>query len=125
VKNIIKSLKTKNSSGYDGISTKLLKISYVLLVHLELIYVTNRYPQEFSLTIWNMQWLNLCLRRVIGLTFLITGPDPYWALSQKWLKRLCRINLKEYRILEEEQLINESLQALNNKSQVGCIFFFI
>jgi hypothetical protein len=27
VENIIKSLKTKNSSGYDGISTKLLKIS--------------------------------------------------------------------------------------------------
>jgi hypothetical protein len=27
IKNIIKSLKPKNSSGYDGISTKLLKIS--------------------------------------------------------------------------------------------------
>jgi hypothetical protein len=26
VENIIKSLKTKHSSGYDGISTKLLKI---------------------------------------------------------------------------------------------------
>jgi hypothetical protein len=33
VENIIKPLKTKNSSGYDGISTKLLKISYVLVVH--------------------------------------------------------------------------------------------
>jgi hypothetical protein len=47
-------------------------------------------------------------------------------------------HLKKYRILAEEQfgfredsstskakyrLINESLQALNNKSPVGCIFF--
>jgi len=34
IKNIIKSLKPKNSSGYDGLSTKLLKISSPLLPHL-------------------------------------------------------------------------------------------
>ena len=33
IKNIIKSLKTKHSLGYDGITTKLLKISSPLLPH--------------------------------------------------------------------------------------------
>jgi hypothetical protein len=53
VENIIKSLKTKYSSGYDGISTKLLKISscFISPPLTYIIYVTNLYPQEFSLTI--------------------------------------------------------------------------
>jgi hypothetical protein len=34
VENIIKSLKLKNSSGYDGIPTKILKLSSYLLVPL-------------------------------------------------------------------------------------------
>jgi hypothetical protein len=50
VENIIKSLKTKNSSGYDGISTKLLQISSSSISS-PLTYVTNRYPQEFSSTV--------------------------------------------------------------------------
>jgi len=33
IKNIIKSLKSKNSSGYDGISTKLIKKVLRLLLH--------------------------------------------------------------------------------------------
>jgi hypothetical protein len=41
VEKIIKSLKTKNSSGYDGISTKLLKISSCFISS-PLIYICNK-----------------------------------------------------------------------------------
>jgi hypothetical protein len=41
IKDIIKSLKSKNSYGYDGISTKILKLSMSLIVS-PLIYVCNR-----------------------------------------------------------------------------------
>jgi hypothetical protein len=42
VENIIKSLKLKNSSGYDGISTKILKLSSYLLAPLQLIYAISQ-----------------------------------------------------------------------------------
>jgi hypothetical protein len=32
IENIIKSLKPKNSSGYDGISTKLMKLSFPFII---------------------------------------------------------------------------------------------
>jgi hypothetical protein len=41
VENIIKSLKTKNSSEYDGISTKLLKISSCFISS-PLTYICNK-----------------------------------------------------------------------------------
>jgi hypothetical protein len=41
VENIIKSLKLKSSSGYDGISTKILKLSS-LFISSPLTYVCNK-----------------------------------------------------------------------------------
>jgi hypothetical protein len=41
VENMIKSLKPKNSSGYDGISTKLLKISF-LFISSPLTHICNK-----------------------------------------------------------------------------------
>jgi len=47
IENMIKSFKPKNSFGYDGISTKLLKNVPPLLAQLCPTYVTNPYIQEF------------------------------------------------------------------------------
>jgi len=41
VENIIKSIKPKNSSGYDGISTKLLKVSSAFIIS-PLTYICNK-----------------------------------------------------------------------------------
>jgi hypothetical protein len=41
VENVIKSLKLKNSSGYDGISTKILKLSS-LFISSPLTYICNK-----------------------------------------------------------------------------------
>jgi hypothetical protein len=52
VENIITSLKPKNSSGYDGISTKLLKISFPFISSpLTHMYAINHYLQEFFKTV--------------------------------------------------------------------------
>jgi hypothetical protein len=48
VENVIKSLKTKNFSGYDEISTKLKICSSFISSHLTYIYVINQHFQEFS-----------------------------------------------------------------------------
>jgi len=52
IKNIIKSLKPKNSLGYDGISTKLLKISspFIISPLTHTVYATNLYLQELFQT---------------------------------------------------------------------------
>jgi hypothetical protein len=52
VENIIKSLTPINSSRYDGISTKLLKISFPFIISpLTHMYVINHYLQEFFKTV--------------------------------------------------------------------------
>jgi len=48
IEKIIKSLKTKNSYGYDGIPMKILKVSIPFIISpLTYIYVTNHFCQVF------------------------------------------------------------------------------
>jgi hypothetical protein len=72
VENIIKSLKTKNSSGYDGIITKLLKISYPFisspLTHICYKSLSSGiFPDRLKYSV-----VQLCLRKAISLPSLIT-----------------------------------------------------
>jgi hypothetical protein len=72
IENIIKFLKPKNSSGYDGVSTKLIKISSPSISS-PLEYICNKsltsgiFPDHLKYAV-----VKLCLRRVINLKFLST-----------------------------------------------------
>ena len=89
-----------------------------------------------------MQSLNLCLRKVINLKSLITDLYLFLSFFSKVLEKAMYNQLQEYlnknSILVEEQfgfrsdsatnkaiykLINETLDALNNKFIVGGILF--
>jgi len=71
IKNIIKSLKPKNSLGYDGISTKLLKISSPFIVS-PLTHICNKsissetFPDRLKYAV-----VNPYLKKVIKLNFSI------------------------------------------------------
>jgi hypothetical protein len=76
--NVIKSLKRKNSSGYDGISTKLIKICSPFISPL-LTHILNKslcsgnFPDHLKFAVVK----NFYLRKVINLKFLITDQYPF------------------------------------------------
>jgi hypothetical protein len=144
VEKIIKSLKTKNSFGYDGISTKLLKISSGFISS-PLTHICNKslssgiFPDRLKYAVVKPLFKK-------GDRSNITNYRPISLLSsfskviEKIMYNQIQEHLKKYRILAEEQfgfredpstsraiykLINETLQALNNKSPVGRIFFYL
>jgi hypothetical protein len=94
VENIIKSLKTKNSFGYDGISTKLLKISSCF-ISLPLTYICNKslssgiFPDHLKYTVVKPLFKK-------GDRSNISNYRPISLLSS-FAK-----HLKKYRILAEE-----------------------
>jgi hypothetical protein len=139
VENIIKSLKTKNSPGYDGISTNLLKINSCFISS-PLTYICNKslssgiFPDRAVVKplFKKGDRSNISNYRPISLL------SSFGKVIEKIMYNQLHEHFKKYRILAEEQfgfredsstskaiykLINESLQALNNKSPVGCIFF--
>jgi hypothetical protein len=142
VENIIKSLKTKNSSGYDGISAKLLKISSCFISS-PLTYICNK-ALSSGIFLDRLKYVVVKPLFKKGDRSNISNYRPISLLSS--FAKVIEINiynqlqehLKKYRILAEEQfgfredsstskaiykLINESLQAVNNKSPVGRPFF--
>jgi len=142
IENIIKSLKPKNSSGYDGISTKLVKICSPFISS----PLAHIYNKSLSSVIFPD-----CLKYAIvkplfkkGDKSKISNYRPIFILSSfsKILEKVTYNQLQEhlnkYGILAEEQfgfradsktnksmykLINETLNALNTKLIVGGIFF--
>ena len=142
IENIIKSLKPKNSFGYDGISTKLLKISSPFISS-PLTHICNKYLYSGIFPD--------CLKYAVvkplfkkGDKSKISSYRPISILSSfsKVLEKVMYNQLQEHliknNILAKEQfgfrsdsttnkaiykLINETMNALNNKSIVGGIFF--
>jgi Notch-like protein len=136
VENIIKSLKPKNSSGYDGISTKLLKISSSFISS-PLTHICNK---SISLGIFpdHMKYpvVKPLFKKVDRSSISNYRPISILSSFSKVIEK-AKEHLKKHSILAEEQfgfrgdsptskaiykLINESLQALNSKSSVGGIF---
>ena len=144
VENIIKSLKPNNASGYDGISTKLLKISFSFISS-PLNCICNK---SLSLGIFPD-----CLKYAVVKLLFKKGDKsntsnyrPISLLSSlsKALEKVIYNQLQEhmnkYSILAEEQcgfrtdpttnkaiyiLINETLKALNSKFIASGIFFIL
>jgi len=142
IENIIKSLKPRNSSGYDGISTKLVKIRSPFISS-PLAHVCNKSP--FS-GIFSDRLKYAIVKPLFkkGDKSKISNYGPISILSSfsKILKKVMYNQLQEhlnkYSILAKEQfgfradsttnkamykLINETLNALNSKLIVGGIFF--
>ena len=142
IEKIIKLLKPKNSSGYDGIANKLIERSS-LFISSPLTYICNK--SLFSGTFPD------CMKYAVvkplfkkGDKSKTTNYRPISILSSfsKILEKVMFNQLQNHlnirKILAEEQfgfrsdlttnnaiykLVNETLSALNNKLMVGGIFF--
>ena len=142
IKNIIKSFNPKISSGYDGISTKLLKISSPFITS-SLTHICNKsissgtFPDRLKYAVVKPLFKNgdktkLCNYRPISIL------SSFSKVLEKVLYKQLQDHLNKHSILEQEQfgfrsdsstnkamykLINETLNALNSKLIVGGIFF--
>ena len=142
--NIIKSLKPKNSSGYDGICIKLIKISSPI-VSSPLVHICNEslysviFPDHLKYAVVEPLFKK-------GDKSKISNYRPIFFLSsfskvlEKVMYNQLQEHLNKYSILAEEQfgfrsdsatnkaiykLINETPSALNNKFIVDGIFFIL
>jgi len=142
IEGIIKHLKPKNSSGCDGISTKLLKLSSSFISS-PLTYICNKslssgiFPDHMKYAVVKPLFKK-------GDKTEISNYRPISILSsfskilEKVMFNQLQNHLNNYKILVEEQfgfrsnfttnnaiykLVNESLITLNNKLMVGVIFF--
>jgi hypothetical protein len=139
--NIIKSLKPKNSSGYDVISTKILKISSSF-ISFPLPHICNKsislgiFPNYLKYAIVKPLFKNgdrFCISHYRPISKLSSFPKVFEVMYNR-----LQMHLYKYSILAEEQLgfradssankalyklINETLKAINSKSQVGGIIF--
>ena len=144
VENIIKSLKPKNSSGYDGISTKLLKVSSAFIIS-PLTYICNKsissgiFPDRLKYAMVKPlhkkgDRLNVSNYRPISML------SSFSKVFEKVMYNQLQDHLIKFNILAKEQfgfrinsstdkaiykLTNEALMALNNKFAVGGIFFYL
>jgi len=142
IEKIIKLLKPKNSSGYDGISTKLIKLSS-LFISTPLTYIVNK--SLFSGTFPD------CMKYAVVKPLFKKGDksktsnyrpisilSSFSKIPEKVMFNQLQNHLNIHKILAEEQfgfrsdlttnsaiykLVNETLSALNNKLMVGGIFF--
>jgi hypothetical protein len=138
VENIIKCFKPKNSSGYDGISTKLLKISSSF-ISLLLTYICNKsmssgiFPDRLKYAVVKPLFKK-------GDRSSISMLSSFSKVFEKVMYNRLQRHLCKYSILAEEQfgfradsstdkaiykLINEALKALNSKSPVCGIFLIL
>jgi hypothetical protein len=142
IENIIKSLKPKNSSGYDGISTRILKISSSFISS-PLTHFCNKsisygtFPDRLKYAIVKPLFKKgdrSCIANYRPISLL----SSFSKVLEKVMYNRLLTHLCKYSILAKEQfgfrsdsstkqalfkLINETLQALNSKSPVGSIFF--
>ena len=141
IEEIIKFLKPKNSSGYDGITTKLIKIS-TSFISSPLTYICNKslssgiFPDRMKYAVVKPLFKK-------GEKSKISNYRPISILSsfskilEKVMSNQLHEHLNKYKILAEEQfgfrtdsttnnaiykLVNETLKALNSKLIVGGIF---
>ena len=136
VEKIIKSLKPKNSAGYDGISTGLLKISSAFIIS-PLTFICNK---SISLGVFPDRLKYAAVKPLFkkGDKNNISNYRPISSLSsfskvfEKVMYNQLQEHLKKFNILAEEEsgfrkdssknkaiykLINEILLALNKKLQ--------
>jgi len=95
VDKVIKSLKPKNSAGYDRISTGLLKVSSAFIIS-PLTYICNK---SISLGVFldrlKYAVVKSLFKKVTKITSLTTDLYLYLAPFQKYLKKLFIINSKD------------------------------
>jgi hypothetical protein len=144
VENTIKSLKPKNSSGYDGISTKLLKVSSAFIIS-PLTYICNK-PISSGIFPDRSKYAMVKPLHKKGDRLNVSNYRPVSMLSsfskvfRKVMYNQLQDHLIKFNILAKEQfrfrinsstdkaiykLTNEVPMALNNKFAVGGIFFFL
>jgi len=142
VDKIIISLKPKNSAGYDGISTRLLKISSAFIIS-RLTYISNKsislgvFPDRLKYAVVKPSFKkgdknNISDYRPISLL------SSFSKVFEKAMYNQLQEHLNKFSILAEEhfgfrndsstnkaiyKLISETLLALNNKISIGGIFF--
>jgi hypothetical protein len=142
VENIIKRLKPKNSSGYDGISTKLLKMSSPFISS-PLTHICNKslsseiFPDHLKYTVVLPLFKKGDKCNISNYGSISTLSSLSKVLEKVMFNQL-QEHLNKYSILAEEQfgfrtksttnkaiykLINENQEALNCKVVVGGIFF--
>jgi hypothetical protein len=140
----IKTLKPKNSFGYDGISTKLLKINSSIISS-PLTHICNKslysgiFPDRLKYAVVKPLF-NKGDKSKISSYRPISILSSFSKVLEKVMYNQLQEHLIKYNILAEEQfgfrsdsttdkaiykLINETLNALNNKSIVGGIFFIL
>jgi len=141
IEHIIKSFKTKNSYGYDEISTKILKISCPFISS-PLNFICNKimfwdvFPDRLKYTVIKPQHKNGYRCKVSNYrpVSLLTS---FSKISEKVKQTRILKHLTKYNILRTEQygfriglktdnaickLTTEILNAMNNKLLVGGIF---
>jgi hypothetical protein len=144
IEKIIKLLKPKNSSGYDGISTKLIKLSS-LFISSPLTYICNKslfsgtFPDRMKYAVVKPLFKKGDKSKTSNYR-PISILSSFSIILQKVTFNQLQNHLNIHKILAEEQfgfrldlttnnaiykLVNETLSALNNKLMVGGIFFLL
>jgi len=141
IENIVKTLKPKNSYGYNEISTKLLKIT-ASFISLPLNYTCNKvltkgiFPDRLKCSIIKPLYKKGNKRNVSNYR-PISLLTSFSKIFEKVIQTRLQDHLHKNNIISKEQygfrrglttentaykLINEVLNALNNKQIVGGIF---
>ena len=141
IENIIKSLKLKNSSGYDEISTKLVKICSPFISS-PLAHICNKslssgiFPDRLKYAIV-IPLFKKCDKAKTSNYRPISTSSSFSKILEKVMYNQLQEHLNKYNNLAEHfgfradsttnkamyKLINETLNALNSKLIVGGIFF--
>lgn len=129
---IIKSLRAKDSHGYDEISTKTLNISSPFIIS-PLNYICNKvifkgiFPHRLKFSIIKPLYKNGNKQDTSYCTPIPLSTSFYKIFEKVILNRQLA-HLTKYNILTDEQygfrtnLTNEILRAINNRLLVGGIF---
>jgi hypothetical protein len=144
IEQIIKSLKPKNSTGYDGISTKLIKISSSFISS-PLTHICNKslssgiFPDRMKYAVVKPLFKKGDKSKTSNYR-PISILSSFSKILEKVMSNRQHEHLNKYKILANEQfgfrpdsttnntiykLVNETLNALNSKLIVGGIFFLI
>jgi hypothetical protein len=136
IQSIIRSMKAKDSSGYDGISTKILKMCN-LLISKPLCYICNKsiqtgvFPDCLKYSIVkplfkNGDWSSILNYRPFSLVLVfskIVEKAMYSRLNQHLIiNNILATERYGFRKDRSTELINGILQAWNSKLQVAGIF---
>jgi hypothetical protein len=143
IEQIIKSLKPYNSTEYDGISTKLIKISS-LFTSSPLTHICNKslfsgiFPDRMKYAVVKPLFKKGDKSKTSNYRH-ITILSSFLKILENFMSNRLHEHLNKYKILANEQfgfrpysttnnaiykLVNETLNALNSKLIVGDIYFF-